>query len=175
MKCTNKEQETAECEKRGCSGCFYNEKTADEIWKELNYIKSYNDEYKATHYKHRYFEDEFVFYDDTENIALNAESMSMQELQAINKKVQELRLERINIMEIKTKYNIGDRVWVVQEGTYYNQIKNTRELSGEVEVFDDYIKAIEINDTGVIYLLASADMIDLEEKILSYITKKISS
>lgn len=33
-----KEQETAECEKRGCSGCFYNEKTADEknieFWEE---------------------------------------------------------------------------------------------------------------------------------------------
>ena len=67
-------------------------------------------------------------------------------------------------MEIKTKYNIGDKVWVVQEATYYNQIKNTRELSGEVEVFDDYISSIEINDTGIIYLLASADMIDLEEK-----------
>lgn len=67
-------------------------------------------------------------------------------------------------MEVKTKYNIGDRVWVVQEGTYYDQIKNTRELSGEVEVFDDYISSIEITDTGLVYLLASANMIDLEEK-----------
>ena len=31
MNCTNKQQETAECEKRGCSGCFYNEKTADDL------------------------------------------------------------------------------------------------------------------------------------------------
>lgn len=29
MKCTNKEQETAECEKRGCNGCAYNEKTEE--------------------------------------------------------------------------------------------------------------------------------------------------
>lgn len=67
-------------------------------------------------------------------------------------------------MKIKTKYNIGDRVWVVQEGTYYNQTKNTRELSGEVEVFDDYISSIEISNVGLIYLLVSADMIELEEK-----------
>lgn len=26
MNCTNKQQETAECEKRGCKGCFYEEK-----------------------------------------------------------------------------------------------------------------------------------------------------
>lgn len=67
-------------------------------------------------------------------------------------------------MEIKTKYNIGDRVWVVQEGSYYDIEKNTRELSGEVEVFDDYISSIEITDTGLMYLLVAADMIDLEEK-----------
>ena len=67
-------------------------------------------------------------------------------------------------MEIKTKYEIGDRVWVVQEGIYYDSIENTRKLSGEVNVFDDYISSIEINDTGIFYILASADMIDLEEK-----------
>lgn len=26
MNCTNKQQETAECEKRGCEGCYYNER-----------------------------------------------------------------------------------------------------------------------------------------------------
>lgn len=34
MKCTNKEQETAECEKRGCKGCFYNDNKMEE--KEIN-------------------------------------------------------------------------------------------------------------------------------------------
>ena len=67
-------------------------------------------------------------------------------------------------MEIKTKYNIGDRIWVVKEGSYYDSTENTRKLSGEVEVFDDYISSIEINNTGIYYILASADMIDLEEK-----------
>lgn len=47
MNCTNKEQETAECEKRGCEGCFYNEKTADDLFKELGYKKTYDDDYKA--------------------------------------------------------------------------------------------------------------------------------
>lgn len=30
MNCTNKQQETAECEKRGCEGCFYNEREKKE-------------------------------------------------------------------------------------------------------------------------------------------------
>lgn len=29
MNCTNKQQETAECEKRGCEGCFYNQEVDD--------------------------------------------------------------------------------------------------------------------------------------------------
>lgn len=37
MNCTNKQQETAECEKRGCEGCFYNEKTADETEKNIQF------------------------------------------------------------------------------------------------------------------------------------------
>ena len=67
---------------------------ADELWKKMNYMKSYDEAYNSIHYKHRYFEDEFVFYTDTRNIGVNAESMSLQELQAINEKVKELRLDR---------------------------------------------------------------------------------
>lgn len=66
---------------------------ADEMFEKLNYIKSYDDEYKAIHYSHRYFEDEFVFYEDTRNIAANLDYISIQELQAINEKVKELRME----------------------------------------------------------------------------------
>ena len=32
MNCTNKEQETCECEKRGCEGCYYEEKDDDMEW-----------------------------------------------------------------------------------------------------------------------------------------------
>ena len=39
MKCTNREQETCNVEKLGCDGCAYNEKTADDLFKELGYEK----------------------------------------------------------------------------------------------------------------------------------------
>lgn len=35
MRCTDKERETCQVEKMGCEGCAYNEKTADEMFKEL--------------------------------------------------------------------------------------------------------------------------------------------
>lgn len=41
MNCTNKQQETAECEKRGCQFCYYDE----EIWKD---IPGYNGEYQIS-------------------------------------------------------------------------------------------------------------------------------
>ena len=31
MKCTNKEQETCEVEKRGCEGCFYYQEEEEEV------------------------------------------------------------------------------------------------------------------------------------------------
>lgn len=67
---------------------------ADEMFRKLNFIKSYDKGYKATHYKLRHFEDEFVFYETTEIIDINTDSINMQELQAINLKVKELRLDR---------------------------------------------------------------------------------
>ena len=92
MKCTNKQQETAECEKRGCDGCAYNEKTADEMFEELGYTET--EKYKNGI---EYFDDEdesisFTDYDEQgKRIEYSRfEGISMQELQAINKKVQEL-------------------------------------------------------------------------------------
>ena len=41
MNCTNKQQESAECEKRGCSGCFYEDKNIDEIINEVIKIKNH--------------------------------------------------------------------------------------------------------------------------------------
>ena len=55
MNCTNKQQETAECEKRGCEGCFYNEQklsmnitpiTVMEVEKLLNWLTEHG-EYMA--------------------------------------------------------------------------------------------------------------------------------
>ena len=66
-------------------------------------------------------------------------------------------------MEIKTKYNIGDRVWIVKE----------RELAGVLEVFDDYIELIQVYNEGVIYVSRQADMLDLfEHDIILYKDKE---
>lgn len=76
-------------------------------------------------------------------------------------------------MEIKTKYNIGDRVWVVKEADYYNSETNKRELAGVLEVFDDYIESIQVFNEGVIYNLRQADMLEFyEHEIILYDDKK---
>lgn len=76
-------------------------------------------------------------------------------------------------MQIKTKYNIGDRVWVVKEEDYYNTETRKRELAGVLEVFDDYIESIQVYNEGVIYILRQADMLDLfEHEVILYDNKK---
>lgn len=68
-------------------------------------------------------------------------------------------------MQIKTKYNIGDRVWVVNEADYYNNETQRREKARVVEVFDDYIENILIcsNSGDVIYTLKQAEILELLE------------
>ena len=76
-------------------------------------------------------------------------------------------------MEIKTKYNIGDRVWIVKEADYFSSETNRRELAGVLEVFDDYIESIQVFKEGEIYLLRQADMLDLfEHDIILYEDKE---
>ncbi len=71
-------------------------------------------------------------------------------------------------MNIKTKYEIGQRVWVVHEPIINNQWVHN-EPAGEVVVYDDYINSIEINEDGVFYLLKYSDCIDLKaEEIILY-------
>jgi len=76
-------------------------------------------------------------------------------------------------MQIKTKYNIGDRVWVVKEADYYNIETKKRELTGVLEVFDDYIESIQVFNEGIIYTLQQADMLELfEHEVILYEDKK---
>lgn len=76
-------------------------------------------------------------------------------------------------MQIKTKYNIGDRVWVVKEADYYNTETRKRELAGVLEVFDDYIESIQVYNEGVIYILRQADMLELyEHEVILYDNKE---
>lgn len=90
MNCTNKEQETAECEKRGCEGCAYNEKTADEIWKELGTNKTENEDFISYRGKVN-SKVGYLFNKKEKTIILDGfNTINVYDLQAINKKVQEL-------------------------------------------------------------------------------------
>ena len=59
-------------------------------------------------------------------------------------------------MTIKTKYEIGQKVWIVYEN------------KGEVCVYDDYIDEICIGENGVYYMLKEAGIDHNEEQIILY-------
>lgn len=59
-------------------------------------------------------------------------------------------------MKIESKYNIGDRIWVV----YENQ--------GEVSVYEDTISEIVINENGIIYISGTTCIDINEEDIILY-------
>lgn len=59
-------------------------------------------------------------------------------------------------MTIKTKYEIGQRAWIVYEN------------KGEVCVYDDYIDEICINENGMYYMLKEACIDRAEEDIVLY-------
>ena len=59
-------------------------------------------------------------------------------------------------MTIKTKYEIGQRVWIVYENR------------GEACVYDDYIDEIFVNDEGINYMLREACIDGKEENIIPY-------
>lgn len=60
-------------------------------------------------------------------------------------------------MKIETKFNIGERIWVV-----YKE-------KGEVSVYSDTISEIGINESGCLYWLKDSDCLELkEEDIISY-------
>lgn len=59
-------------------------------------------------------------------------------------------------MTIQTKYEIGQRVWIVYENR------------GEVCVYDDYIDEICIGENGLYYMLKEACIDRAEEDIVLY-------
>ena len=67
-------------------------------------------------------------------------------------------------MEIKTKYNIGDRVWVVYEPTYRKN--GSHQFTGEVAVYDTYIESISIEKDGIMYFTEEMDY--KEEDLVLY-------
>lgn len=59
-------------------------------------------------------------------------------------------------MTIKTKYEIGQRVWII----YENQ--------GEACIYDDYIDEICIGENGLYYMVKEACIDRAEEDIVLY-------
>lgn len=59
-------------------------------------------------------------------------------------------------MTIKTKYEIGQRVWII----YGNQ--------GEACIYDDYIDEICINENGMYYMLKEACTDVVERNVILY-------
>lgn len=59
-------------------------------------------------------------------------------------------------MTIQTKYEIGQRVWIVYENR------------GEACVYDDYIDEIFVNDEGINYMPREACIDGKEENIIPY-------
>ena len=59
-------------------------------------------------------------------------------------------------MTIQTKYEIGDKVWIVYENR------------GEACVYDDYIEEICVNNDGINYMLKEACIDGKEEDIILY-------
>ena len=59
-------------------------------------------------------------------------------------------------MLIQTKYEIGQRVWII----YENQ--------GEACIYDDYINEICVNDYGIYYMLKEACVGLYEQDLILY-------
>lgn len=54
-------------------------------------------------------------------------------------------------MKIETKYNIGDKVWIVYEGDFYNSFTGERQNSCEVSVYTDIITEFTFYEYGLVY------------------------
>lgn len=86
---------TVDCEQeeRTCEGCAYNKKSADEMFKDLGYKKQ--EGLREINYYHG--NDEIVIYKDFKWFSCSKQEeidfINMQELAAINKKVEELGWE----------------------------------------------------------------------------------
>ena len=59
-------------------------------------------------------------------------------------------------MTIQTKYEIGQRVWIVYEN------------KGEACIYDDYIEEICVNSEGIYYMLKEACIEGAEEDMILY-------
>ena len=76
-------------------------------------------------------------------------------------------------MEIKTKYNIGDRVWIIYEPSFYNQQEKDYTLTGEVALYDTKIVNIIITENEINYACDDENYTEIkEEDIILYEDRK---
>lgn len=54
-------------------------------------------------------------------------------------------------MKIETKYNIGDKVWIVYEGDFYNSYTGKMQNSCEVSIYTDTIMEVTFYENGLVY------------------------
>lgn len=75
-------------------------------------------------------------------------------------------------MKIETKYNIGDRIWIVYENTI-RDMNNNFVLSGEINLFDTTISEITVHNNGFEYYPEEGEFEGIEEKdIILYEDRK---
>ena len=72
-------------------------------------------------------------------------------------------------MQIKTKYEIGDRIWIVYEGTYRDPSTGEFVLNGEVSIYDTEISSVAIDEIGLVYCCKDGEYDEIkEEDIIPY-------
>ena len=71
-------------------------------------------------------------------------------------------------MKIETKYNIGDKVWIVYEGDFYNSSTGERQNSCEVSIYTDTITEITFYENGLVYNFENCPEELKEDEIILY-------
>ena len=71
-------------------------------------------------------------------------------------------------MQIETKYNVGDRVWIVYEPTLYTD--HYQGPAGEITVYSDTIIEISIGEDNIIKYMVNSEGADFinEDNIILY-------
>lgn len=85
------------------------------------------------------------------NIPQIERNLSAEGINYLLDKIEEKMLGDESKMDIKTKYNIGDKVWIVYEN------------NGEVCIFSDIIDSYLISEDETIIYVKDSDCVDLKE------------
>ena len=71
-------------------------------------------------------------------------------------------------MKIETKYNIGDKVWIVYEGNFYISTTGKMQNSCEVRIYTDTITEITFYENGLVYNFENCPEELKEDEIILY-------